>query len=90
MKKVTITSVRSELKRLSKNKLLKLRADVRQDLKIGYAVTWERVGACNSLGTCEDDCPVVKSCRYTEVKTEIFDERCNKVLDEIKAELERR
>jgi len=92
---ITITSVKKELKELSKRKLLTLRADLNDDVKsFPHYDTWDRV--CSDVWCDKDDknyCGVGFACDYMDAAigdADEYQERLKKVLEAIKEELDSR
>ena len=77
--------VKKELKALSKTRLLKLRADVNEEVKNEFINGWTR-----SVPNCDDiscsECGLMNACNYSQDGSESIDE----LLVEIKAEIARR
>ena len=81
------TIIRKEIAGLSKNRLLKLRADVNGELKDDCVLEWTR-----SVPNCEDiscgKCDLENACNFTEGSD--YENNLFILLQEIKAEIARR
>ena len=88
--KSKISIIRSELKGISKTRLMKFRTDVRADMNNYFSDVWNRAFNCDD--NCLDiECPVYKTCEFS---TDSFGYDVHAtlevILEEIDAELKRR